>query len=925
MAAEGLVLARHIIAPAGMASLGGGPAAEVARGGGGGAAGNRNAAVFRPLARNQDGLDLLGQGAHRSKARIHALVEDRHLVLIGNLVGLVGVLLANLVSGIVDADHIAADSDHKRIVLGVIQGIGLAAHGNTGCGGDGGLGTNGARAAGGSALGRIALHIIIVVLHGPGSGVQLEVQLQHQGAVPGDVAGQHIARIGTIKDVLAILPIRLIRSRHISHGIRSPSAGICCGGSGGIGAAVIILEIELHNIGSVGIGGKLAVEIDILGRHVKVLGPGTGAAAICIPAVEGIAVPAGLRSQGDGGLKGIGHRIAALRAVHIVGHVVAVTDIVDGGLIAADSDGDIVGIAVVSKALDGPGLVRHGDGGAKIRLAGGIVRQRVRGTLLHMVDHIAVAVGIPVGGIAEIACGAGGDGDTVTGSSTIAAGPAQEGVALPPGVHQGNGQILHRVAGGVGHTRRQSAALEVIGDAVRDALPLGVKHALAHGVRPDAVAGGVGSTPAIGLGVPAVKLVARRGGEAVVLHGESAVLGNGVAGHGTRAAVGVIGHGDFRHTDSVHIHRCESDVAGGQGHIAAGDVDGAFAIHPVAELLTGGGSDAHRGLDHSLGVVLVALTVGHSAGSVTYMIQHLIARGRDHQRIEGHIRGNGGVHGIQGQIAPGILGAPAHEGLCGAVVHRLRHLQAVVRQVGVYRRAVGDGPGGRRVRTGDKSEHHTGIGLGGPAGEKGHVAVGHGAGGEVVLFIALSGGVPAGEGVLHAVHRLLGGPLDVAGGNLVRQALAEHHIANGGNSRRSALGVEGQGPAVAAVQEAVVVSAALVRGDIEVGTAGTVFDIGEPGNVLGAQIAAVVVTLGVGEVLHIGHTIIGIGGPRLAGQLLKPVPHGPLVVLFNGHQRHRAAAGGQHIRGNHQLLRHPVAVGNIRIPAAESEVEGGVG
>ena len=244
----------------------------------------------------------------------------------------------------------------------------------------------------------------------------------------------------------------------------------------------------------------------------------------------------------------------------------------------------------------------------------------------------------------------------------------------------------------------------------------------------------------------------------------------------------------------------------GDLHLVIGEIL-FFVICPVAEHHPSRGNQVAAGQDRRLGAILVLLVVHrHIAGAVTCKIGHRISGGGNHQGIEVQVSCNRSIQRVQGQAVVSLLDAPAHKLLAGSHSN-LGHLQGVVLQVSLDALPIGDGPGFRRLSPLLQGQVDIdGLLLGIPAGIELKVAGRHGGRGKVHLAVGVALGhrIPAGEGVGHTVHHLGSLALLIGAGDLVAEALLKHHCLRS-NRGLAALGAEGQGIAVAGVEEIVVI------------------------------------------------------------------------------------------------------------------------
>ena len=427
----------------------------------------------------------------------------------------------------------------------------------------------------------------------------------------------------------------------------------------------------------------------------------------------------------------------------------------------------------------------------------------------------------------------------------------------------------------------------------------------------------IGFAGTISRRVPRLELIPSGGSPSLrIRHGHKlAVDRPGLGGNiGSRAAVGVVGHGDCGDIHLIDIHRREGNVVVGDLHLVIGEVLFS-AICPVAEHHPLRGSQAAAGQDRRLGAILVLLVVlRHFAGAGTCIIDHPISGGGNHQGIEVQVSCNRSIQRVQGQAAVSLLDAPAHKLLAGSHSN-LGHLQGAVIQVSLDTLPIGDGPGFlRRISLQGQVDIDCLL-LGIPAGIELKVAGRHGSRGKVHLTvgIALWQRIPAGEGVGYTVHHLGSHALHIGAGDLVAEALFKHHCLRS-NRVRAALGVEGQGIAVAGVEEIVV--------GIRLCYVSPISHIFHAGNLLGAKIAAGGICLGILLTPDIGHSVLGVSIlSGLVRQRLEPVVYRSLTIIFESSQRNRGSLGGQHLGGDHRPLGHPVRITDIGIPSTKVEVE----
>ena len=191
-----------------------------------------------------------------------------------------------------------------------------------------------------------------------------------------------------------------------------------------------------------------------------------------------------------------------------------------------------------------------------------------------LVEHMNVLLG-PVGGVAAVTGAAGRDdhGQVIRPRQARAA-PAGEVIALPGGIHQGDGSGLHAVPGGIAVGR---SAIQVIGDGVRDQLPCGGKGSAGHRIALDQAAVGVVVCHRPAAVHPVQKGIAGPGG---VGHACQNIVVPAQASALRRAAVTrVIVHGE----GLGRKHRLHGDGSGGHKKSVVGDGHIAFDHLPVIE------------------------------------------------------------------------------------------------------------------------------------------------------------------------------------------------------------------------------------------------------------------------------------------------------------------------------------------------------
>ena len=208
-----------------------------------------------------------------------------------------------------------------------------------------------------------------------------------------------------------------------------------------------------------------------------------------------------------------------------------------------------------------------------------------------LVEHMNVLLG-PVGGVTAVTGAAGRDdhGQVIRPRQARAA-PAGEVIALPGGIHQGDGSGLHAVPGGIAVGR---SAIQVIGDGVRDQLPCGGKGSAGHRIALDQAAVGVVVCHRPAAVHPVQKGIAGPGG---VGHACQNIVVPAQASALRRAAVArVIIHGE----GLGRKHRLHGDGSGGHKKSVVGDGHIAFDHLPVIEGVSrcGDGGEGDLGARH---------------------------------------------------------------------------------------------------------------------------------------------------------------------------------------------------------------------------------------------------------------------------------------------------------------------------------------
>ena len=172
------------------------------------------------------------------------------------------------------------------------------------------------------------IHVIIETMtNGILNLIELEVQLQHQRTVAGDIAGKHVVRVVLIEHVLAVF-VFLVRLVSVGYGngsvrgaIITDNALVCLLRI----RAVRVLIVELDGVLGVGVRRPDGVEdvraVVVVYLHLRVGGDGAFALGVGVPALEGVA-DAGEGVGGSGGNGGVvGEVFNHVRACAAIGFI----------------------------------------------------------------------------------------------------------------------------------------------------------------------------------------------------------------------------------------------------------------------------------------------------------------------------------------------------------------------------------------------------------------------------------------------------------------------------------------------------------------------------------------------------------------------------------------------------------------------------
>ena len=140
-----------------------------------------------------------------------------------------------------------------------------------------------------------------VMVDGVAHGVELEVQLQHQRTVAGNVAGKHVVLVIRFEHVLVVFLSRLIGVSNGNFRVRGGRALVAAVERV---SAIAVLIVELDGVLGVGVRRPDGVEdvfaVAVVHLHLRVGGDGAFALGVGVPALEGVA-DAGEGSAGSGG------------------------------------------------------------------------------------------------------------------------------------------------------------------------------------------------------------------------------------------------------------------------------------------------------------------------------------------------------------------------------------------------------------------------------------------------------------------------------------------------------------------------------------------------------------------------------------------------------------------------------------------------
>ena len=175
----------------------------------------------------------------------------------------------------------------------------------------------------GLVVGNLDGGAVQVMMDGVARGVELEVQLQHQRTVAGDVAGKHVVLVIRFEHVLVVFLSRLIVGGNGNFRVRGGRALVAVVERV---SAIDVLIVELDGVLGVGVrrpdGVENVLAAVVVHLHLRVGGDGAGALGVGVPAFEGVA-DAG---EGVGGLGGDGrvvgevfNHVRAHAAVGVIG------------------------------------------------------------------------------------------------------------------------------------------------------------------------------------------------------------------------------------------------------------------------------------------------------------------------------------------------------------------------------------------------------------------------------------------------------------------------------------------------------------------------------------------------------------------------------------------------------------------------------
>ena len=173
----------------------------------------------------------------------------------------------------------------------------------------------------GLVVGNLDGGAVQVMVDGVACGVELEVQLQHQRTVAGDVAGKHVVLVIRFEHVLVVFLSRLIVGGNGNFRVRGGRALVAVVERV---SAIDVLIVELDGVLGVGVrrpDGVEDVRAVVVHLHLRVGGDGAFALGVGVPALEGVAhAGEGVCDGGDGLVIGeVFNHVLACAAIGFIG------------------------------------------------------------------------------------------------------------------------------------------------------------------------------------------------------------------------------------------------------------------------------------------------------------------------------------------------------------------------------------------------------------------------------------------------------------------------------------------------------------------------------------------------------------------------------------------------------------------------------
>ena len=174
----------------------------------------------------------------------------------------------------------------------------------------------------GLVVGNLDGGAVQVMMDGVARGVELEVQLQHQRTVAGDVAGKHVVLVIRFEHVLVVFLSRLIVGGNGNFRVRGGRALVAVVERV---SAIDVLIVELDGVLGVGVrrpdGVENVLAAVVVHLHLRVGGDGAFALGVGVPALEGVAhAGEGVCDGGDGLVVGeVFNHVLACAAIGFIG------------------------------------------------------------------------------------------------------------------------------------------------------------------------------------------------------------------------------------------------------------------------------------------------------------------------------------------------------------------------------------------------------------------------------------------------------------------------------------------------------------------------------------------------------------------------------------------------------------------------------